>query len=61
MFLKTKFAMSGNLVRSYLENISSSVLLSGRASVSIFQLMLTLLRSDIFTARIDSGHGSANS
>lgn len=49
------------LIFTYFENISSSVLLSGRARVSIFQLMLTLLRSDILTALIDSGQGSANS
>jgi hypothetical protein len=46
---------------SYFENISSSVLVFGLASVSIFQLMLTELRSEMLTSLIDEGHGSANS
>ena len=44
----------------YLEKIFSSILVTGLASVSIFQLISTDERSPILTWRIDSGHGSAN-
>ena len=45
---------------TYFENISSSVLVFGLASVNIFQLILTELRSEMLTSRMEAGHGSAN-
>ena len=43
---------------TYLENISSSVLVLGLAKVNIFQLILTELRSVIFTSLMEVGQGS---
>ena len=45
-------------INTYLENISSSVLVLGLAKVNIFQLILTELRSVIFTSLIEVGQGS---